>query len=115
METLWTYKNGIHSDDVDLSGYDVEATDGSIGSVDESSIGRDHLVVDTGFWIFGKRRLLPAGVVTLVDHENKSVSIDMTKSEVKDAPDIDDVIYRSDQEWDRTPHTSYYDGIARPF
>ena len=26
-----------------------------------------YLVVDTGFWIFGKKRLIPAGVVTHVD------------------------------------------------
>ena len=44
-------------------GYDVEATDGSIGKIgaatnDASSC---YVVVDTGFWIFGKKRLIPAG------------------------------------------------------
>ena len=48
-----------------LVGYDVEATDGHIGKIDEASTetDRNYLVVDTGFWIFGKKRLVPAGVV----------------------------------------------------
>jgi hypothetical protein len=43
---------------VDLVGYRVEATDGRIGSVDEASDDTDArwLVVDTGPWIFGRRR-----------------------------------------------------------
>ena len=49
----------------DLVGYDVEATDGHIGKIDEASneAAGQYLVVDTGFWIFGKKRLIPAGVV----------------------------------------------------
>jgi hypothetical protein len=46
----------------DLTGYDVEATDGHIGKIDEATMaeGATCLVVDTGFWIFGKKRMLPA-------------------------------------------------------
>ena len=49
-----------------MTGFDVEAIDGSIGKIDESSFEADnsHIVVDTGFWIFGKKRLIPAGAVT---------------------------------------------------
>src|SRR5436853_5100587 len=49
----------------DLTGFDVEATDGHIGKIDEATMKEDAacLVVDTGFWIFGKKRMLPAGVV----------------------------------------------------
>jgi hypothetical protein len=49
-----------------LDGYDVMATDGRIGSIEEHSSDESsgYLVVDTGFWIFGKKRLMPAGVVT---------------------------------------------------
>ncbi len=50
----------------DLTGFDVEATDGHIGKIDEATMAarRDSvLVVDTGFWIFGHKRMLPGGVV----------------------------------------------------
>ena len=45
----------------DLTGYEVEATDGGIGSVDEATndVGGSYIVVDTGPWIFGKKVLLP--------------------------------------------------------
>ena len=49
----------------DLTGYYVEALDGSIGKIDETStdVNRSYLIVDTGPWIFGKKVMLPAGVV----------------------------------------------------
>ena len=34
-----------------------------------------YVVVDTGFWIFGKKRLIPAGVVSAVVHEDKTVHV----------------------------------------
>ena len=65
----------------DLNGFDVEATDGSIGHVDEAryDVGSSYLVVDTGPWIFGKKVLLPAGALTRVDLEDKKVYVRLTK------------------------------------
>ena len=42
---------------LDLTGYSVEASDGSIGKVDEATYdaGSSRVVVDTGPWISGKR------------------------------------------------------------
>ena len=77
---------------IDLTDFDVESNDGEhIGKVDEATYENDIncLVVDTGHWIFGKQRLLPAGVVTRVDPEANKVFISMTKDEVKQAPDHD--------------------------
>jgi hypothetical protein len=75
----------------DVAGYDVEATDGSIGKVDEATYEESSscLVVDTGFWIFGKKRMIPAGVVQRVDAEAKKIYVNMTKDEIKSAPDYD--------------------------
>jgi hypothetical protein len=75
----------------DLSGYDVEATDGSIGSIDEATyeVGSACLVVDTGPWIFGRKVLLPAGTVQRVDHEDRRVYVDRTKDQIKDSPEYD--------------------------
>jgi len=57
MQTdLWTYEITL-PEMPDLTRFDVEATDGSIGHVDEATydVGASYLVVDTGPWIFGKR------------------------------------------------------------
>lgn len=87
----------IQYDVVDLTGFEVEATDGRIGKVDEATNegGGGFLVVDTGFWIFGKRRMVPAGLVTAIDVEERTVQLGVTKEQVKDAPDFDDA-QRSD-------------------
>ena len=84
---IWTWKIPAKN----LTGFDVEATDGSIGKVDEATYNPDTscLVVDTGFWIFGKKRMLPAGVVDRVDTNDKKIYINPTKDQVKNAPDYD--------------------------
>jgi len=75
----------------DLLGFDAEATDGHIGKIDETSIdaGSSHIVVDTGHWIFGKKRLIPAGAISRIDRTEEKVFLTMTKSQIRDAPDFD--------------------------
>lgn len=86
---LWNYRETIGR--VDMTGFDVEATDGSIGTVDEATldVGAGYLVVDTGTWIFGKKVLLPAGLVAAVHREDGKVFVELTKDEIKDAPEYD--------------------------
>jgi len=76
----------------DLTDYDVEALDGSIGKVDDATdeAPSGDLVVDTGFWIFGKKRLIPAGLIRDVDWDGKVVFLSCTKDDVKGAPDLDE-------------------------
>jgi hypothetical protein len=83
----------------DVSGYDVEATDGSIGKVDEATYSEASscLVVDTGFWIFGKKRMIPAGVVQRVDPEAEKIFVNMTKDEIRSAPDYDAERHHKDE------------------
>jgi hypothetical protein len=90
----------------DLVGYDVEATDGHIGKIDRATeeTGRDSVVVDTGFWIFGKKRLIPAGVIERVDDTDKKVFVSMTKDRIKSAPDFDELKHTT---YDET----YYDHV----
>ena len=91
---IWTYREGV---DLGVSprnvvGYDVEARDGSIGKVDEATFDTDSssLVVDTGPWIFGKKVMLPAGVIRSVDHADEKIFVNRTKDEIKNAPEFDD-------------------------
>ena len=83
---LWTYGESTIAN-TDLTGFKVEAIDGSIGKIDEASneIGASYLVVDTGPWIFGKKVMLPAGVVDRVDLDEETVYVNRTKDEIKDA------------------------------
>ena len=85
---MWTFKT---AQNIDLSGFKVEATDGDIGKVDEATneTGSSFIVVDTGPWIFGKKVMLPAGVVRDVDQESETVFVDRTKDQIKHAPEYD--------------------------
>lgn len=92
MTDLWTYRTELKTSDVDVVGFDVVAKDGDIGKVDESSDEFEdaYLVVDTGFWIFGKKRIIPARLVTQIDQDEQQIHISMTKDEVKGAPDYNE-------------------------
>ena len=80
---------------LDVVGFDVQAIDGGIGTIDEASydVGAGRLVVDTGFWIFGKKRVIPAGMVTGVDPDERTVFVRCTRQEVRDAPDYDAALW----------------------
>jgi hypothetical protein len=87
--SIWTERSG-GAEVSDVSGWDVEALDGSIGKIDEATAEAGNwMVVDTGFWIFGKKRMLPESVIDRVDVANKKVYVNRTKAEIKDAPDWD--------------------------
>jgi hypothetical protein len=77
--------------DTGLIGYEVEATDGSIGKIDEDNakVPHDSLMVDTGPWIFGRKVVLPVGTVRRVDHQEGKVYVDRTKEQIKNAPEYD--------------------------
>jgi len=89
MTELWTFEM---TEPVDLTGFDVDATDGHIGKIDEATYdtGAGSVVVDTGFWIFGKKRLIPAGAINEIDLDRRAVQVGMTKDQIKDAPDYDE-------------------------
>ena len=107
MSNLWNYRNTSWTQDADLVGYSVEATDGSIGKIDDATneTAASYVVVDTGPWIFGKKRLIPAGAITDVDHDDKTVSVTMTKDEIKSAPDYEASTWGDDS---RAQHAEYY-------
>ena len=65
------------------------------------------LVVDTGFWIFGKKRMIPAGVIDTIDLEQEKVYVNLTKDQIKSAPDYDEML-RQDTRY-REELGTYYD------
>jgi hypothetical protein len=110
---IWTYResNALGADvsrGVDLTGFGVEAIDGSIGKVDEATydVGGSYIVVDTGPWIFGKKVMLPAGVIRDVHDDEEKVFVNRTKDQIKNAPEFDDSMI--DDEGYRGQLSSYY-------
>jgi hypothetical protein len=69
-------------------------------------IASRYIVVDTGPWIFGKKVLLPAGVIDRVDSADETVYVKRTKDQIKDSPEFDEATYRDSAY--RTEVGSYY-------
>jgi hypothetical protein len=69
------------------------------GKIDEASydVGAGYIVVDTGPWIFGKKVMLPAGVISRVDRSEEQVFVNRTKDLIKNAPEFDEDNYRDDR------------------
>jgi hypothetical protein len=99
---VWTYReqsklgSNVIDTQADLTGFGIEALDGSIGKVDEATneVGGSYVVVDTGPWIFGKKVLLPAGVIDRIDTMDEKIFVNRTKDEIKNAPEFDESRYR---------------------
>ena len=107
QKDLWTYAEES-TGDIDLTGFEVEATDGGIGKVDEATyeVGASYVVVDTGPWIFGKTVVLPAGTIDRIDVANERIVVNLTKDQIKDSPEYDDAAGFSDEH--QTALGSYY-------
>ena len=73
---------------LDVTGYKVEAVDGTFGKVDEASDEVDgaHLVIVTGPWILGPKVLLPTDAVDLVDDDDEKVYVSLSTDEIRDLP-----------------------------
>ncbi len=110
---LWTYRQTTWTG-TDLTGFQVEATDGGIGKIDEATddVGGSYIVVDTGPWIFGRKVLLPAGTIERIDWDDEKVYVDRTKDEIKDSPELEDM-GASDAAY-RARIGTYYGGMYGP-
>ncbi len=101
---VWTFRDqqdlgsNVMETHADLTGFSVEAVDGSIGKVDEATyeLGRSYLVVDTGPWIFGRKVMIPAGVVRGIDETEELVFVNRTKEQIKNAPEYDESLANDD-------------------
>jgi hypothetical protein len=97
---VWTYRSELDAavSGRNVVGYGVEALDGSIGKVDDATydVSGSFIVVDTGPWIFGKKVMLPAGVIRDVDHDDETIFVHRNKDEIKNAPEFDDSMLADD-------------------
>ena len=97
---MWRYRDATLTQQ-NLAGLSVEAVDGSIGKVDDATndVDASFIVVDTGKWIFGKKVMLPAGVIGRVDLDTETVFVNRTKDRIKNAPEYDEDKHRSDSKY----------------
>jgi hypothetical protein len=109
-DDIWNYPETVGR--LDLTGFRVEAADGSIGKVDQTSHDDDagYIVVDTGTWIFGRKVLLPAALIDRVDRDDEAVYVNRTKDEIERAPEFDENQYRDENY--RTAIAAYYSGAG---
>jgi hypothetical protein len=114
MTELWSYRDTVRAQGTDVVGFEVVATDGAIGKVDAATYDAEasYLVVDTGPWIFGKKRMLPAGVIERIDYDGRQVFVNLTKDQVRDAPDYDAARYQ--EETYRSELGTYYGPLWWP-
>jgi hypothetical protein len=110
----WTFRDheGATSGGTALTGFEVHATDGHIGKVDEASteVGASQMVVDTGPWIFGRKVLLPAACIERIDWDEEKVFVDRTKEQIKNSPELGEDSTWSDPDY-RDNISSYYGGL----
>ena len=88
------YKEDIFGGD-DIKSFSVyDHTNDKIGSVydiivDETGKFR-YLVIDTGFWIFGKKVLLPVGRASIDYNDRRVYAKGLTKEQAENLPEYDD-------------------------
>lgn len=78
----------------DLTGYALRATDGDIGTVKDFYIddGRwtvRYLVVETGTWLASRKVLVSPVSLGAPNHEDRVLTVSITREQVRNSPDID--------------------------
>lgn len=115
MKDMWTYTKGHAGPETHIVGYRVEAIDGTVGTIDEATYdaGSSYVIIDTGRWIFGRVVLLPAGIITAIDHADNVVQVSRTKAEIKAAPKL--VRGHEPRVPTLEPHAEYYRSMWTEF
>lgn len=89
------YRETLGNDGVIDSSVYSDITDEKIGSVkdilvDETSGKFRYLIVDLGFWIFGKKVLLPIGISRIDSSQERVYAKGLTKEQAKNLPEFND-------------------------
>lgn len=84
---IWTFPPTVDSLRF-LTGYHVVALDGRVGKIDDNSLAADSsfVVVDTGWWIFERKRLIPSVLISSISGPDGKIFLTMTKRDVRMAP-----------------------------
>lgn len=78
----------------EIQGYTVRATDGDVGKVDtlyfdDRTWEVRYLVINVGNWLLTDKILLSPAAVTAVSRSDETISVALTRKQVKNSPDVD--------------------------
>lgn len=113
-----TFKDSGNREAAHFDEYSVYSGNDKVGSIKDALFEQNtgnirYLIVDTGFWIFGKNVLLPIGLANF-DYAQRRVYVDgLTKQQVENLPEYRDDM-TVDQEYEDRVRNSYRDmGVTR--
>lgn len=95
-----------------VTGYDIQATDDSIGHVkdfifDDESWAVRYLVVDTrNWWPGGKKVLLATHWIDRIDWADRTVFARLTREQIKESPEYDESVL-VDREYENRVHDAH--------
>ncbi|MDZ8024503.1 MAG: DUF2382 domain-containing protein [Nostoc sp. SerVER01] len=88
------YRDSFEGHDIKGLGVYTQGTDEKIGTVNDVLVDEDghirYLVVDLGFWIFGKKVLLPIGRARIDYNTDRVYTIGLTREQAEDLPEFNE-------------------------
>lgn len=88
------YRDSFQGNDIKGFGVYTEGSDEKIGTVNDALVDEEghfrYLVVDLGFWIFGKKVLLPVGRSRIDYNSDRIYAIGMTREQAENLPEFDE-------------------------
>ncbi|MDZ8080670.1 MAG: DUF2382 domain-containing protein [Nostoc sp. DcaGUA01] len=88
------YRDTFEGHDIKGLGVYTQGTDEKIGTVNDVLVDEDghirYLVVDLGFWIFGKKVLLPIGRARIDYNTDRVYTIGLTREQAEDLPEFNE-------------------------
>ncbi|MBN3905567.1 MAG: DUF2382 domain-containing protein [Nostoc sp. NMS1] len=88
------YRDAFEGHDINGLGVYTQGTDEKIGTVSDVLVDEEghfrYLVVDLGFWIFGKKVLLPIGRARIDYNVDRVYTIGLTREQAEDLPEFNE-------------------------
>ncbi|MBD2296230.1 DUF2382 domain-containing protein [Anabaena sphaerica FACHB-251] len=88
------YRNSFEGKDIKGLGVYTERTDEKIGTVHDALVDEKgnfrYLVVDLGFWIFGKKVLLPIGRSRIDYNTDRVYALGLTREQAEELPEFNE-------------------------
>jgi uncharacterized protein (TIGR02271 family) len=88
------YRDSFEGNDIIGLGVYTERTDEKIGTVHDALVDDEghfrYLVVDLGFWIFGKKVLLPIGRTRIDYNSDRVYAIGLTREQAENLPEFNE-------------------------
>ena len=109
-----TYTDTLEGDDI--KGFDVytDVGDEKLGKVYDVLVDEDgtfrYMILDMGFWVFGKKVLLPIGQARL-EYSNKRVYAKLSKQQAESLPEFTDDL-KIDEQYEENVRGVYRPGVA---